>query len=231
MFDLLVIMGRGIRRQRSDVWIPAPDFVELDEEDKNIVNHAGLPDESPNCFIGGSELNLLAGLELCRKYPFKLAVCAFGGQPYYLKQVDGPTESEIMSQELCRLAAESNVSLPTLEIWTKDLPDKVPANTSRELENIFELALKKELARLAIVTVTVHFPRTIVFARHHLSRPAFKDLRAHFFASEQVLLMADASIYLNRIQRVYNSLAFQRNAGLESLGLTAFLEGRYELKY
>jgi hypothetical protein len=143
-------------------------------------------DSSPNCFIGGAELNVEAGAILCEKEKPKLVVCAYGGQSLYLTAVpNSPSDSEVLSGCLTKLLQPP---LPPIAIWPRGRVAKSDkTNTDAELQNIFELAVEKNLTTVGIVTVFVHLMRTVAMAEAHLKNPAWKHLRLQFFASEDVL--------------------------------------------
>lgn len=221
------MLGRGIQKlTENGPWVPTPAL----EVCNNNENFSHLPiavpadDASPASVIGGGELNLLAGATLWRKYKPKLTVCAYGERSNYLRSIDAPSESEVMSQQLQKLIPEAKI-----ETWprTRTIPGK-PSNTNQELWNVMNLARERGLREIGVVTVTVHLPRTIFFAKNHLSLPEFTPLELQYFASGLVLVEKDPKLFAEDMIRIYSSLSFGRNAGLEARGIKAVLDGTYK---
>ncbi len=106
------------------------------------------------------------------------------------------------------------MKLPKVVIWerTRQLP--VPSNTRQELLNVFDLALERNLNRIAIVTVGVHAPRTATYVAKHLSvYDKYRVLSPIVLESEEVLLLADREKYGPRVKSLRDSKAFARNWG------------------
>jgi len=230
--DLLAVLGRGIHLDpQSGRWFPSGDLV-MWGRTKGYLGSIASPKEvkenSPYCFLGGGELNILAGVEIYRQYGAKLVVCGYGDRAPYTKEADGPTESQIVSEAFVERGESENLFLPEIKIWTKDMT--APRfNTHQELFNIFSLAVERGFTNVGLVTITSHLPRTIVFAKKHLDTvPEFADLRVKFFSAELVLAEADPAVYALRALKIFSSAAFKRNAGLEARGTEAFLAGRYK---
>ena len=102
-----------------------------------------------------------------------------------------------------------------------------PSNTNRELQNIFELAVKKEVDTVAIITIDLHMPRTLVIAQRHLAKREFQRLDARFFVSEQALAEADPKTYGPRREALRRSKAMARNWAREQLGVFRIITNAY----
>lgn len=230
MINLLAILGRGIQKTASDgPWVLTEDLEVLADDGAHSIVRLPIDDRNPNCVVGGGELNLMAGLELCREYDPKLVVCAYGHRARYLVEADAPTESEIMSARFVKSCKELNLTEPEVVVWPKDKDLLGPSNTKVELLNILRLALEKGCLVVGIVTVTVHLERAILFTRRHLASEEFvnKQIEVEFFASEQVLTRVRPETYALRTLRLFSSEAFRRNALREANGVEAFLSGSY----
>lgn len=115
--ELLAILGRGIQKVGKDgVWEATEDLEICDENGAHLAVRLPADDEHPHCLIGGGELNLHAGAVLARLHAstLKAVVCAYAPRPPYLAEVDGPNESEVMSEQLKTLldkeVASSNLN-------------------------------------------------------------------------------------------------------------------------
>lgn len=227
MFDILAILGRGIQWLESHgQWVLTEDLEVCGENGGHLIVRVPADDENPNCLVGGGELNLQAGLELYRE-DAKIVVCAYSWQAKYLREVGAPSESQIMSAMFLERARGINLPEPIIQIWDENVLYELPSNTNRELQNIFELAVSGGFSRVALLTVAVHLPRTMLFTRKHLEHPAFQGLKVGFFSAEQVLLGANAEFYAPRIMSLRRSKAFQRSAVKELKGIQDFLTGDY----
>ena len=232
---LIAVLGRGIQRQRQPLgavdttfWAPTDDLEMCAPDGSHLVERLPVDDHSPNCRIGGGELNLLAGAELYdRSIGETVFCCAYGNRSPYLVDVDGHSESEVMSVKLAGMINELGLELPLIVVWPKEKVVFGKSNTQRELQNIFELALKKGIIEVTIVTVAVHMPRTIAFAEYYLSDVCNNSINVSYYASEQVLVESDYRKYAPRVLAMYKSLAFARTAYFEHRGTEAFLSGNY----
>ncbi len=233
--DLLAILGRGIQlRGIGEPWVLTEDLEVCDGNSAHLPVRVPADDENPFCMIGGGEINLLAGIALMRKHQPKVMVCAYGDRSTYLKSVDGPSESEVMSGAF-RFAINGelqSLNPDSLEIvvWpaSRSLPG--PSNTNRELQNVFELAVERGFTSVGIVTVSVHLPRALLQAQRHLMKPEFRSLEngVQVFTSEEVLLEANSKYYGPRLNRMFASQAYQRNWLRELEGIRKILAGTYK---
>lgn len=225
---LLAILGRGIQKLPSGQWVLTEDLEVCSPTGAHLIERLPIDDRNPHCLVSGSELNLLAGVEIHRTHPVQIVVCAYAARAPYLVDADAPSESEIMSNQLKLLIAQNNLAIPEIVVWPRDKVVSGISNTQRELRNIFELAVTKDIKKVVVVTVTVHLPRTISFAKDHLIKEKnFRDLRVNFLASEQVLVEASPRLYTCRVLTLYSSQAFIRSAFYEHRGIMAFLNGTY----
>lgn len=226
---LMAILGRGIQRSRGSVsWEFTEDLEVCAPDRTHLADRVHADDQNPCCLVGGGELNLLAGLELHRRTPAEIVVCAYSHRAGYLVETDGPSESEVMSARLTGFIHENRLRLPKIEVWSRDRFDEASSNTHCELENAFTLARERGIRRVSVVTVSVHLPRAMLFARDLTEKQGdFRNLEVSFFASEQVLVEACPRKYAPRVLALYASQAYARTAFYERRGSVAFLEGRY----
>ena len=225
--ELLAIFGRGI--QKSDdvsLWGVTEDFEVLADDGAHHVIRKPVDDSNPNCVIGGGELNLLAGVELKKRYSPPYIVCAYAHRALYLKKADSPSESQVMSREFLRKCKERGLPKPNLVVWpTKDDRDGV-SNLRTEVINILEFALQHSCSVIGMVSVFVKLPRIAVFVDEELQKlDAKKKLVVRLFASELVLLEADSRAYAERVLNVLSSDAFRRNVAREKKGTSDLLAG------
>ena len=77
--ELLAILGRGIQQIEEDKgWTLTEDLEVCDEKGGHLAVRVPSDDNNPYCLIGGGELNLRAGIILCREQSDSLhtVVCA-----------------------------------------------------------------------------------------------------------------------------------------------------------
>ncbi len=224
---LMAILGRGIQRVNG-YWEMTEDLEVCAPDKSHLPDRVPLDDANPDCLVGGGELNLLAGVEVHRRTPATVAVCAYAHRAPYLAKVGGPSESEVMSEKLSGLMNDRRLRLPEVCVWDRDRLGEDPSNTHRELANVFALACERTIADVHVVTVSVHLPRIAVFARSLTERDMrFRHLAVSLFASEQVLVEACPAKYAPRVLGLWGSQAYTRTAFYERRGTVAFLQGRY----
>ena len=231
MFDILAVLGRGIQcldpgSDPTDVasYVLTEDLEVCDENSAHLPVRVPADDSSPYCMVGGGEMNLEAGRILIRRYRPRFVVCAYGGRSDYLKSVDGPTESEVMSKGLAKLLATDALHLTRIRsvrdfrlseivVWPRERELPVPSNTGQEIRNAFDLALECRITTVGIVTVGVHVPRAMTYVAKHLSRHGvYEGLSVQVFESEEMLVTADPKSW-PRVEALRNSQAFTRNWG------------------
>ncbi len=229
---ILAIFGRGVQQVGpGGPWVPTEDF-ETQIWNGTVPAHSAIrkrvDQDDPLCLVGGGELNILAGVELCRRLQPHIVVTAYGNRSQYLRDVpDSPSESEVMSERFLAEIRARKIYEPLVIVWSRDRVVEGPSNSRREIRNILELGLERRLFRVGIVTVAVHLPRTILFAREVLQDPQFRDFEIRFFASEQVLVETDPTTWAPRVMGIFMSPAFTRTAGFENRGIYCLLAGTY----
>ena len=91
-----------------------------------------------------------------------------------------------------------------------------------------ELALRRGIGKIHIVTVLVHTWRLSLFLQELLcEHPGFRDLEITVKTSEAVLLAAASERYGPRVRRIHTSQASMRTVQLETLGVNKILNGTY----
>lgn len=234
MFDLIAILGRGIQLlSENGPWVLTEDLEVCDKDSAHLPIRVPVNDKDPYCMVGGGEMNLEAGRILIERYEPKIVVCAYGGRSQYLESVDGPSESEVMSNLLNEYLKTDGGQLPEIVVWERNRQLPVQSNTRQELLNIFELALEREVSRIALVTIGVHVPRTATYIAKHLSvYEQYRELSPVLFESEEVLLGTPASQTLQasrtlRVETLRKSEAFARNWGREAIGISKIVRDVY----
>jgi hypothetical protein len=226
--DLLAIMGRGIQMLKPDsdptkvVSYALTEDLELcDERSAHLAVRVPADDANPYCMVGGGQMNLDAGVQLiddADEDP-SIVVCAYGDRSDYLKSVNGPSESEVMSAALAEIFRHRMPPSPThlnpeIVVWPRARSLPIPSNTGQEIKNIFALALERNCLNVGIVTIGVHIPRTATYVAKQLSRePGLRNrLSVQLFESEEVLVAANPANW-PRVEALRNSQAFARNWG------------------
>lgn len=234
MTQLIAILGRGIQRSSPNGrWDTTEDLEICADRGAHLIVRQPADDTDQNCLIGGGKLNLVAGFEYYRNHGYHgrdFVVCAYGDRSQYLKEIHGsPSESEVMSKQFKAMCKAQKIPLPKIEIWKRNRSTDGPSNTRREVQNIFELALQKRCVEVIIITVSVHLPRAMLFAKKQalLGDSRSKILITKFMASEEILCALNPEEYSFRALSLFSSSAFQRTAKMESRGVAAFLNGTY----
>ncbi len=214
---ILAILGRGIQRSSSDgTWVPTEDLELCDKDGSHLAVYKPPDDNSPYCMVGGSELNVLAGIELYKNEGAKIVVCAYGDRSKYLTTINGPSESMVLSEMFKKVYPNA-----TVNVWTKEMTAEA-SNTNRELQNIFELANNRGESTVGIVTINLHMPRAMVMTQRHLAKTEFRHLSVRFYVSEQVLVEKDPA-YGPRCEALRHSKSFTRNWEREQTGILMVL--------
>ena len=224
------ILGRGIERvstSRGPVWRPTR-YIEVPSANGE---HGGcrLPAD-PNddvSLIAGSNANVIASCELWARLalagkPFRLLILG-AGRPAYLAAESDPalTEGRILVAHLLRRAHPplANVEIITLER---------NRNTRDDIEETIALAGAKLIDTVGIITVQVHLPRSIEFAR----RSRWRGRPVHLiFTSAEALLAHRYSKHrgvMSVLTQVESMAAYHRTLTREEHGLLALVAGRYD---
>lgn len=229
--EILAILGRGIQKLResdpnSEIssWQLTEDLEVCTDLGAHLPVRVPADDNNPNCLVGGAQMNLEAGKVLIQQHAPQIVVCAYGDRSKYLKDVGGPSESEVMSEVLYRSRMTTKSKLA---VWQREHSTELASNTRQEILNIFDLAIERELTRIGFVTVGVHVPRTATFIAKHISTfPKYQHLSPVLFESEEVLL-GSSDRWKPRVDALRNSQAFSRNLANEFKGTLAALTGKY----
>jgi hypothetical protein len=222
MSNLMAIMGRGIQCLPDGSWTVTEDLETYTQNGAHLINRIPADDENKDCLVGGGELNILAGIQLHKGGFGNIIVCAYADRAEYLKSVNAPSESMVMSELFRGYCPDA-----LIKVWTKQMSVPGPSNTNRELQNIFELAIKEKVSTVAIVTVDIHMPRVLVLAQRHLAKHEFQCLDVRFFVSEQVLVEAGPEIYNQRCEALRCSKATARNWTREQSGIFKTITNAY----
>lgn len=208
--ELLAVLGRGIQWDGGR-WFPTPDL-EMYRLVDGRPRHSARPlppdPASPMFLVGGGALNVDAAAEWLRREP-RDCVLGFAGPSPYLQRFDGaqdgPSESEVMSDEIARRVPSASVTR-----WS-GAPD-VPTNTAVEVRNVLDHARRAGYSRVRFLSVSVHLPRVALWAQR-VARVEFT-----LEASETVLLLWRPQ-EVGRIARLHASSAYRRTVLREQLGI------------
>ncbi|MGC9598993.1 MAG: hypothetical protein ABSE18_01250 [Minisyncoccia bacterium] len=228
---LLAILGRGIQHPSatSQEWVLTPDLEICDKKGAHLAVRVPENDNVRNSVIGGGELNVLAGALLARKLRPQIVTCAYGARSKYLNSIGAPSESQIMTDAFLAEAKRQNGMVPEVNIFNEEEWKADASGTNRELYNVFSLATRLRVPKVAILTVAVHLPRTIVMAQEHLKKESkFKGITLECHASELVLLDADPAKYGDRVRRIFGSKSYARNLDREMSGINDLFAGKYK---
>ena len=208
--ELLAVLGRGIQWDGRR-WLPTPDlemYRLVDGRPRHSVRPLTADPASPMFLIGGGLLNVDAATEWLQREP-KDCVLGFAGPSPYLHRFDGeqdgPSESEVMSEELERRVPRASVTR-----WSG--VQDVPTNTSVEVHNVLDHAERAGYTRVRFLSVSVHLPRVALWAQR------FARVEFTLESSETVLLLwrpEEAA----RIARLQASPAYRRTVLREQLGI------------
>ncbi len=229
--ELLAILGRGIQQIVADEGWTLTDNLEMcDEKGAHLPVRIPADDANPYCLIGGGELNLRAGVVLCREYvsSLKAVVCAYGARSEYLARVGGPSESEIMSARLEQLLTPAQE--PNVVVWPRDhiaQDERGKSGSGREIQNVFELAVERGWKTVGLVTIAVHYARALLMAQRHLMNPRFAHLTLQCYVSEELLLAHDLAFFGPLVREMHGSKAFMRSFFLEQRGINCLIAGNY----
>lgn len=227
---LLAILGRGIQQlKEGEGWTLTENLEVCDEKGGHLPVRVPVDDTNPLCLIGGGELNLRAGVVLCREHSDSLqtVVCAYGARSAYLASINGPSESEVMSARLEQLLTPGKE--PEVAVWPRERiasDERGKAGTGRELQNVLELAMERGFTSVGIVTVFVHYARALLMAQRHLMNPKFARLTLQCYISEELLLAYDLG-FSQMLRDMHGSRAFMRSCFLEQRGINCLLAGNY----
>ncbi len=231
--QLLAILGRGVQQLESGgPWVLTQNLEVCDVNGAHLAIRKPIDDQDPHCLIGGGELNFRAGILLCRLYAssLKAVVCAYGHRSPYLASINAPSESEVMSEKLIYFFHETGHSHPKIVVWPRERIVEGRSNTNREIQNAFELAVEMGFTEVGIVTVSVHYARSLLIAHRHLMKPGFSHLKLQCFVSENVILAETNSFRSNEeedMSRMHGSQAFMRTLFYEQRGINCLLAGNY----
>ncbi len=235
--DMLAILGRGICKVResdynSEIssWHLTEDLEIRSDLGASLPVRVPVDDAHPNCLVGGGQMNLEAGKVLIRQYEPQVVVCAYGDRSKYLKDVDGPSESEVMTEILRRRLINDHQVFkePEMVVWYRHRLTDLASNTRQEILNIFDLAIKLEFTRIGFVTVGVHIPRTATFIAKHISTFSKYQHLSHFMFESEEVLLGYSQQWKPRVDALRNSQAFSRNLANEFKGTLAALTGKYK---
>ena len=207
---LLAVLGRGSQQDSQGQWVLTELFEICDEKGAHLATQLPENDDHPNSCIGGSALNVRAGIALYEYFRPAMTVFAYGSRSKYLYDINAPSESMVMTDEFLKLM-EAEANPPQVDIFDETAWDKTNAGTNQELRNIFALALQFGIKNVAIVTVAVHAARTALMIEGHLQDPAFVgQIFPQLYVTEEILEQADPMHYAGLFEKSVTSKSFVR---------------------
>ena len=230
---LLAVLGRGSHQDSQGHWVLTELFEICDEKGAHLATQLPEDDNHPNSCIGGSALNVRAGIALYEYFHPALTVFAYGSRSKYLFDIGAPSESMVMTDAFLRLMKDAPEP-PRVDVFDETAWKKSNAGTSQELHNIFTLAVRMGIRNVAIVTVAVHAPRTSLMIEGHLQDPAFAGkIFPQLYVTEEILEQADPARYAGLFEKSVASKSFmrtfRREIGFGGIyprgGLNAFFAG------
>jgi len=202
---------------------------------EHLEVRAPVDDISPLCLVGGGELVLGAGIEFYKTCGANLLLCAYGQRSSYLQEVNGPSESEVMTTRFLSSLDQERMKKLKVDIWRRErtLGLGTPSNTLQELRNILELARRlgnPAGLELSILTIAVHMPRVEILLGGLFREVGFGELhpKIRTVIAEHVLLRANSNFYAQRILEMWSSQAMARTAKRELQGTLTYLRGEYQ---
>ncbi|HEY5220726.1 MAG TPA: hypothetical protein VIJ29_01065 [Candidatus Paceibacterota bacterium] len=206
------MLGRGLQQDQNGNWVLTKLFEVCDEKGAHLPTALPEDDDNPNSCIGGSELNILAGVELYKYFHPAMTVFAYGMRSNYLRNINAPSECVVGTKKFLEIAREEGET-PEVEIFREGEWNQPTSGTDAEIHNIFSLVLAPDLqiANVAIVTVAVHVPRTALMVQGHMQNPEFAGrIFPQIYVAEQILETADPEQYAGLWARSIGSQSFTR---------------------
>lgn len=218
--ELLVVLGRGIQFDGT-AWRPTPDL-EVYRKGADRPVHFARPvpvdPSDPLCLVGGGQLNLAAAATILRRRPM-LTVLGFAPPSRYLREEDGPSESQVMSDALL-------TEVPAARVVRWSGATRGDSNTETEVRNAFGLAKRRSLRRIRFLTVSPHLARVLLTA-HLVSRElANRDSRPPpdwFGVSSEGVVAESGEEGRARVSQLQRSPAYRRTIAYESRGIALLL--------
>ncbi|MBI4994667.1 hypothetical protein HZC21_03420 [Candidatus Peregrinibacteria bacterium] len=238
MLDILAILGRGTylvpQNDGTLRWKTTALLETCDSDGAHLPVRIPVDDDDPRCLIGGGNANVISGVKLFKKHGPRIVVFAYGTRSKYLRTINGPPEGAVMKDEFIKRLKDDGCIIPAeIELYG-GVPDEklpgLPSNTLRELQNILNLAIEREMEDIGIVTIGVHMKRVRVFIDTLFKEKKYSEypLVVKFFKSEEILL-EQSSRYARHVRNMISSQAFDRNMKREDRGVQAFLNGTYQV--
>jgi hypothetical protein len=224
----ICMLGRGIERVQigaGSVWRPTR-YLERPGPDGG---HAGRRElarlDDDTSLIAGSNANLLATCTLFERLKHQGAAARMvifaAGRPPYLAAGPDPTLSEgLVLRDIFRRRVHLDDRTETI-IVTEN------RNTYDDINSTITLATARSIGHVAMITLRVHLPRAMEFARQ--APDAHRDVRLTFVAAEDLLQerYAKHPCILRAIAAARSCAAYQRTAAREAHGLQALRAGTY----
>jgi hypothetical protein len=235
VIQMVGILGRGIERVPTKsglVWRPT----RLIETPSTNGHRSGLrtvtahPNDG-NSIIAGANANVLAGVHLFQEQerihgPVDLIIFA-AGRPPYLERLDPElTEGSVLAERFRRAVGVGKC--PALEILGSN------KNTYHDMLGMLQLAHRRRVKRLIVISIRLHIPRAKAFG--HLILDAYKEFaatRIDYLSAEELLAMRyrDRLNFTKMFDSLIRSKAYQRTLEMEERGLRAIHSGTYNSEF
>jgi DUF218 domain len=229
--DAICILGRGIEKVSTkcgDTWRPT-QYVELPNAQGGHSGRRtpGVHLNDKVSLIAGAHANVVAACHLFQELRDKnLApriVVFAAGRPSYLS--DEPdqslTEGRVLSEYFVR-----KIRLRPRE--TEIIVFDHNLDTQDDIQAFLSLATERQIGRAVVVTVKVHIPRVLEFAKQ--ARQDANSVAMAFLSSEEILARrySQRNGILKTLSHCETSGAYKRTLAREIKGIAALRAGQYK---
>jgi hypothetical protein len=230
--DAICILGRGIEKVSTkcvDTWRPT-QYVELPNAQGGHSGRRtpGVHLNDKVSLIAGAHANVVAACHLFQELRDKdLApriVVFAAGRPSYLS--DEPdqslTEGRVLSEYFVRKIRPRPRETEII-VFDHNL------DTQDDIRAFLSLATERQIGRAVVVTVKVHIPRAIEFAKQARRQNA-NSVAMAFLSSEEILARryAQRNAILKTLSHCEASGAYKRTLAREIKGIAALRAGQYK---
>lgn len=168
--------------------------------------------------VDGGRLRVDAVAYLYQANPDCRIICS-GGKGQYAHIPDAASLSSVIKRELivCHVPA------------SKIIQEGKSGNTVQQLYNTSQLARRKKISRLVLISNRYHLPRikTMLELLPAL-KESFKSLSVKLLSAEEICLKYDQHKWQPLIDRVYKTQAMKKRILLEQQGVRDLKQGKYK---
>jgi len=223
-YDAIIVFGRGVGKDIRGNWRPTP-YVEEFKGGRHKGIFERVDPESKSSFIGGSNANVLAAVQLFEELRRtsilpKLVIFAAGRPDYLSKESLWMTEGRILEEKFRQKIRKFSSSVQTVILEQNK-------NTKDDINESLKLVANQGFGRVAIITIGVHIPRSREFFR--LAQKEGKvpaELEVDFLAAEEILARRSKR-YTKIFELTRKTEAHKRTAACEKEGVKKLRLGHY----